>query len=169
MKTLSLFVLALVVLSLEAAVVRVFGWSAAPVDITVALVVYVAIFAPTVEGAFTAFALGYLLDALSGRPTGVYAFLAVLIFLAARVANGLVDARTRGLYAVGTGAATLAMGLLAAFFGWMTSRGGGQAAGLKALPWQVLFTFLAALLLWPLLRKLNPGQERPEPGALRAR
>jgi rod shape-determining protein MreD len=121
-----------------------------------------------VEGAFTAFALGYLFDALTGRPTGLYAFLAVLVFLVVRVANGVIDARTRGLYALATGAATLGTGLLAAFFTWLTSRDGGQAAGLKGLPWQVLFTFLAALLMWPLLRKVNPGQERPEPGVLRA-
>ena len=158
----------LVVLSLEAAVVRVFGWSASPIDITVVLVVYVAIFASTVEGAFTAFTLGYLLDALTGRPTGLYAFLTVLLFILARVANGLIDARTRGLFATATAAATFAMGVLAAFFTWMTSRAGGQAAGLKGLPWQVLFTFLAGFALWPLLRKLNPGQERPEPGVLRA-
>jgi rod shape-determining protein MreD len=167
-RVLATLAIAMVVLSLEAAVVRVFGWAQAPIDITVALIVYVGIFAPTVEGAFTAFALGYLLDALSGRPTGLYAFLAVLLFLVVRVANGLIDARTRGLYAMATGAATVAMGLLAAFFTWMTSRAGGQAAGLKGLPWQVLFTFFAALLLWPLLRKVNPGQERPEPGALRS-
>lgn len=160
--------LSLVVLSIEASVVRVFGWAMAPLDITVALVVYVAIFAATVEGAFTAFALGYMLDALSGRPTGLYAFLAVLLFLAVRVGNSLIDARTRGLYALATGASTLAMGLLAAFFTWMTSRGGGQAAGLSGLLWQVLVTFIAALVLWPLLRKLNPGQDRPEPGVLRA-
>jgi rod shape-determining protein MreD len=167
-RVLATLTLALLVLSVEAAVVRVFGWSAAPIDITVALVVYVAIFAPTVEGSVTAFGLGYLLDALTGRPTGLYAFLAVLLFLMVRVANGLVDARTRGLYAVATGAGTLATGLLAAFFTWMTSRGGGQAASLKGLPWQVLFTFIAAFLVWPLLRKVNPGQERPEPGVLRS-
>jgi rod shape-determining protein MreD len=165
-KVVSLLFVSLFVLSLEASVVRVFGWSSAPVDITVVLVVYAAIFASTVEGAFTAFALGYMLDALSGRPTGLYAFLAVLLFLAVRIANGLIDARTRGLYAVATAAGTVGMGVLAAFFTWMTSRVGGQSAGLKALPWQVLFTFVAALALWPLLRKLNPGQDRPEPGAL---
>ena len=166
MRVAAMLLVSLLFLSLEASLVRVFGWSAAPIDITVALVVYAAIFAPTVEGAFTAFALGYMLDALSGRPTGLYAFLAVLLFLAARVANGLIDARTRGLYAAATAAGTVAMGLLAAFFTWMTSRAGGQTAGLKGLPWQVLFTAVVAFVLWPLLRRLNPGQDRPEPGAL---
>jgi rod shape-determining protein MreD len=168
MRLLVMLALSMVVLSLQAAVVRVFGFGTAPIDITVMLVVYVAIFCPNVEGAFTAFTLGYLLDALSGRPTGLYAFLAVLMFLLARLGNSLIDARSRPLFAMASAAGTVAMGVLAAFFSWMTSREGGQSAGLKTLPWQVLITFLAALVLWPVLRKLNPGQDRPDPRALRA-
>ena len=168
MKYLSMLLIALVVLSAESALARVFGWNRAAVDVTMALVVYLAIHGATVEGAFTAFSLGYMLDALSGRPTGLFAFLAVLLFVVARVANMLIDARTRGLYALATAAATVAHALLAAFFTWLTSRGGGQSASLAGLHWQVLATAVAAWLLWPLLVKVYPAQERPEPGVLRA-
>lgn len=168
MRYLGTLVLALVVLSVEAAASRVFGWSMGQVDITVALVTWVAIHGATVEGAFTAFSLGYLLDALSGRPTGLYAFLAVLLFVAVRIGNTLIDVRTRGLYAAATGVATLAHALLAAFFTWLTSRGGGQSAGLTGLHWQVLGTVVAAFLFFPLLKRLSPPQERQETGVLRA-
>jgi hypothetical protein len=58
--------------------------------------------------------------------------------------------------------------LLAVFFTWITSKEGvGAGPVLSAMPLQVLLTGLAALALYPLLRRVDPGSERPEIGALR--
>lgn len=166
MRFLATLAFVLLVLSVEAAAGRVFGWSLVHVDVSIAVVVFVAIHAPLVEGAFTALAVGYMLDALAGRPTGLYAALAVLVYVGLRIANMLVDTRTRAGYAAAAAAASLVHGVLAAGLTWLTSRG-GQGAGLSGLPMQVVLTALAAFALFPLLKKINPGVERPEPGVLR--
>ena len=62
----------------------------------------------------SSFAVGYLLDLMSGRPTGLYTFLAVLTFLLGRlvgVAGGrALGARRFALFAMG---ADVGHGLLA--------------------------------------------------------
>jgi rod shape-determining protein MreD len=121
-----------------------------------------------VEGAFSAFVIGYLLDLMSGRPTGLYTFLGVLVFLLGRVANSLVDVRSAFTFALFAAAADAGHGLLALFLSWMTTRQSGAVGfSFGGFVFQVLLTGLAALVLYPLLRKLDPGSERPEIGALR--
>ncbi len=168
MKFLVTAAMALVLLSLEAVLVKYLGFSITRIDVTVALVAFLALRANTQEGAISAFTIGYLLDLSTGRPTGLYTFLAVLMFLLGKLAASLVDVRSGpsfALFAMGTDAAH---GLLAVFFTWMTAPKvavGGVA--LSTLPVQVLLTGAAALVLYPLLRKLDPGNERPQVGALR--
>ena len=118
-------------------------------------------------GAFTAFAAGYLLDAFTGRPTGLYPFLAVLTFLLVRAAGQVVDGRSRGGYALFVAAATFGHALLALFFGWLTARqGGGAGSALAGVPLQVLLSTVAGVALFPLLKRIEPG-DHPEPGGLR--
>lgn len=167
MKFLAFTGLALLLLSVESVVVKFLGLEVTRIDVGLALVVFVALRATTVEGAFTAFAAGYLLDAFTGRPTGLYPFLAVLTFLLVRAAGQVVDGRSRGGYALFVAAATFGHALLARFFGWLTARqGGGAGSALAGVPLQVLLSTVAGVALFPLLKRIEPG-DHPEPGGLR--
>lgn len=167
MRFLAFSTLALLLLSVESVLVKTFGFEVTRIDVGLALVVYVGLRATTLEGAFSAFAVGYLLDVFTGRPTGLYPFLAVLIFLLVRAAGQLLDGRSRASYALFVAAATVGHALLAVFFSWLTSRSGsGNVLSLSGVPLQVVLTTAAGALMWPLLKKIEPG-ERPEPGVLR--
>jgi rod shape-determining protein MreD len=160
--------LALLLLAVESVLVQSVGLQVTRIDVTVVLVVFLGLRASLVEGAFTAFAVGYLLDVFTGRPTGLYPFLAVLVFLLARLGASLIDARARALFALACAGGTLVHGLLATFFTWLTARAAGApGAQLSGLPLQVLLTALAGALLWPLLRKLiDPNLDRQPTGVL---
>ncbi len=160
--------LALLLLVVESVLVKYAGWEVTRIDVTVVLVVFLALRANLVEGAFASFVVGYLLDVMSGRPTMLYVFLAVLTFLLARMAASLVDVRTLPSFLLLVGAADAGHSLLAVFFTWMTSKEGFVATqSLLVLVLQALLTAAAAALLWPLLRRIDPGTDRPEAGALR--
>ncbi|MFZ5438740.1 MAG: hypothetical protein ACOZQL_01965 [Myxococcota bacterium] len=167
MRFLGFSLLALLLLSLESVLVKTFGFEVTRIDVGLALVVYAALRATTVEGAFSAFAVGYLLDVFTGRPTGLYPALAVLVFLLVRSAGLLLDGRSRASYAAFVAVATIGHALLAVLFGWLTSASGsGHVLSLSGVPLQVVLTTLAGVAMWPLLKKIEPG-ERPEPGVLR--
>jgi rod shape-determining protein MreD len=160
--------LALLFLSVESVLTRQFGLEVTRLDVTLVLIVFLGLRATTLEGAFASFAIGYLLDVFTGRPTGLYPFLAVLTFLLTRMLSSLVDARARALFAFICAAAALGHGLLAAFFSWLTSRSGaGTMVSLSGLPLEVALCGFAAALMWPLLRKIDPADERPQAGTLR--
>ncbi len=168
MKFLATVALALVLLTVESVVVKYLGLSVTRIDVTVVLVVFLALRANTLEGALSAFAIGYLLDVMSGHPTWLYPFLAVLTFVTARLVGSLVDVRAAPSFVLFVAGADLGHGLLATFFTWLTSKDGSGAVGaLSGLPLQVGLTALAALAMWPLLRRFDPGTDRPEVGALR--
>jgi rod shape-determining protein MreD len=167
MRFLAFSTLALLLLSLESVLVKTFGFEVTRIDVGLALVVYAALRATTVEGAFSAFSVGYLLDVFTGRPTGLYPALAVLVFLLVRGAGVLVDGRSRASYALFIAIATVLHAFLAVGFSWLTtSSGGGHVLSLSGVPLQVVLTTLAGMAMWPLLKKIEPG-ERPEPGVLR--
>lgn len=160
--------LGLVLLSVASVFAQQFGMQLTRIDVVVALVVFLGLRANTSEGALTAFALGYMLDAFSGRPTGLYPFLAVLTFLLVRLAAGLVDARSRGTYALFVAGSTAFNALLATFFNWLTSRNEDVpvVVSLAGLPMQVVLTTVVAVFLWPLLRRFDPANDRPQAGVL---
>lgn len=161
-------VLALLLLTLESVLVKYFGFAVTRIDVTVAMVAFLALRASVMEGAFASFSIGYLLDLMSGRPTGLYTFLAVLVFLLGRVGNAFVDVRSPFSFAVFAMAIDAVHSLLAVFFTWMTAKeDGGASLSVGGFFFQILLTGLAALVLFPLLRKVDPGSERPEIGALR--
>lgn len=167
MRFLGFSLLALLLLSLESVLVKTFGFEVTRIDVGLALVVYAALRATTVEGAFSAFAVGYLLDVFTGRPTGLYPALAMLVFLLVRAAGLVLDGRSRASYALFVAVATVGHALLAVLFSWLTSASGsGHVLSLSGVPLQVVLTTLAGVAMWPLLKKIEPG-ERPEPGVLR--
>lgn len=167
MRMIGLVVLALFLLTVQSVVLQSVGALSLRVEFTVMIVAFLSLRATRGEGATCAFALGYLLDLMSGRPTGLYAFLAVLIFLIGRGFSSIVDIRTPVAFALFVAAADTVHGLLAAAFMGLTLKGPGAAALISALPGQVLLTGLASLLLFPLLRRLDPGTDRPQVGSLR--
>ena len=107
MRFLAVTALALLLLSIESVLVKTFGFEVTRIDVGLALVVFAALRLSTVEGAFSAFAVGYVLDVFTGRPTGLYPALAMLVFLLVRAASLLVDGRSRVSYLGFTAAATV--------------------------------------------------------------
>ncbi len=85
----------------------------ARIDVTVAIVAFLALRAGLLEGAVAAYAVGYLLDLMTGQPTGLYTLLALVTFLLGRIAASLVDVRSAMSFAGFAMAADVAHGLLA--------------------------------------------------------
>lgn len=167
MKPLSFAGFALLMLSVESVVAKSLGLEATRIDVGLALVVWVGVRSPLVEGAVSAFAMGYLLDVFTGRPTGLFTFLAVLVFLLVRLAAIVIDGRTRASYGLLVGAVTVVHALLALAFTMLTASGTeGHVLSLQGVPLQVLLTVVAGQVLWKLLLRLEAG-ERPDPGGLR--
>jgi hypothetical protein len=159
--------LALVLLALESVLVKYLGLTVARIDVTVAIVAFLSLRAGLLEGAAGAFAVGYLLDLMSGRPTGLYTFLAVLTFLLGRIARSLLEVRGAGGFALFAMGADAVHGLLALGVTWLTSQTPGMAAlSPTGLPLEVLLTGVAAFCLYPLLQRFGPVAERVEPGLL---
>ena len=166
MKFLVTVVLAMVLLTLESVIVQRAGLVLSRIDVTVVLLAFLALRATLLEGACSAFAVGYLLDLMSGQPTGLYTFLGVFTFLLCRLVYSLVDVRGPVAFVLFTMGADVVHGLLAAFFGWLTVKDGSATAVLPGLPLQVALTGAAALALFPLLRKLEVRHERTQAGGL---
>jgi rod shape-determining protein MreD len=164
MKGALLTALALVLLSLESVLVRSVGFEVTRIDVTLALVVFVAVRGSTIEGSLTAFAIGYLLDVFTGRPSGLFPALAVLVFLLARGAAQILDGKSRLGFALFSAGASAGHSLLAFLLTWLTSKSAeGRVLSLAGMPLQVLLTGAVAWLLFPLLVKIEPG-ERSEGG-----
>ena len=160
--------IALLLLSMESVLVQTFGFDVTRIDVCIALVVYAAVRSTTLEGAFISFSIGYLLDVFTGRPTGLYPFLSVLVFLVVRGVSLLVDVRSRPTYALAVSASVVVHGLLVVLFTSLTSVEGGQHVwSLAGLPAQAVLSGLAALALFPLLRRIEPG-DRPDPRVIRS-
>jgi hypothetical protein len=153
--------LTLALLTLESVVVKQAGLVLGRIDVTVVLVAFLALRATLLEGAFTAFAVGYLLDLMSGQPTGLYTFLAVFTFLVGRLVSTFVDVRGAMSFALFAMGADVGHSLLAAFFTWLTVKDGSTSSLLSGVPLQVMLTGGAALALFPLLRRFEASQERP--------
>jgi len=165
MKLALTLVLTLLFLALESVAVKYVGLGVARIDVTVAIVAFLSLRAGLLEGAVASYAVGYLLDLMTGRPTGLYTLLAVVTFLLGRVVGSLVDVRSARSFALFAMAADATHGLLAWGIG---SVSGNQMAvsGLSGLPLEVFLTGLAALLLYPLLKRFGLGAERRDPGLL---
>lgn len=166
MKGALLVALSLVLLSVEAVLVRTFGLEVTRIDVTIAVIVFIAVRGSTMEGAVTSFAIGYLLDVFTSRPSGLYPALAVLVFLLARAAAQLLDGKSRVGFAVFSAGATVGHSLVAFLLTWLTSTTAeGRGLSLTAMPAQALLTAAAAAVLYPLLSKIEPG-ERIDTGRL---
>jgi hypothetical protein len=168
MKLASLLAASLFFLALEGALLRPLGLSVARFDVGVAFVVFLALRLSTLEGAVGAAAVGYFMDVLCGQPSGLPVFAAVLTFLVARFAAPFVEAKSALAFAA-------VCAPIDAFFNlvvWAlalvgTPPGQGRGAMLSAVPLTAGLTALAALLLWPVMRRLLGAFEKPDTGLLR--
>jgi hypothetical protein len=165
MKLLLTLVLTLLFLALESVAAKYLGLGVARIDVTVAIVAFLSLRAGLLEGAVASYSIGYLLDLMTGRPTGLYTLLALVTFLLGRVAGSLMDVRSGRSFALFAMAADVTHGLLAWGISGVSSK---QVAlsGLSGLPMEVLLTGVAALLLYPLLRRFGLGAERRDPRLL---
>ncbi len=150
--------LAVVLAVVQAVLVRHLGGGRFPVALALPVVIWLGMQAAIPEGALGAAAIGWALDALSGAPSGLHAFLAVLLFLGSRLAGSLLDLRGRAAFGLACGAGTLAFGL-AALLLWSSSSPAEAAPGWRVLGRVLLeaaFTGLAA----PAVRLLLVGLDR---------
>jgi hypothetical protein len=167
MKFLVTMGLALLLLTLESVVVQQLGLAISRIDVTVVLVAFLAVRANTLEGAISAFSVGYLLDLMSGQPTGLFTFLAVFTFLVGKLVVSLVEVRGRAAFVLFAMGADVGHGMLAGFFTWLTTKEGSvSAAMLSGLPLQVTLTGVAAIFLYPLLRRFEASQDRTSSAGL---
>jgi rod shape-determining protein MreD len=158
--------LALLLLSVESVLVKAIGLEVTRIDVGVAILVWVAVRGALVEGALTAFMVGYLLDVFTGRPTGLFPFLGVAVFLLTRAAALVVDGRTRATYGLLVAGATALHALLAVFFTWLTSSSDGRALSLQGVPVQTFLSVGAGQALWWLLKRIEAGERVEAKGAL---
>ncbi|MCY1076570.1 hypothetical protein [Archangium lansingense] len=167
MKFLVTIGLALLLLTLESVVVQQLGLAISRIDVTVVLVAFLAMRATTLEGAISSFSVGYLLDLMSGQPTGLFTFLAVLTFLVGKLVVSLVEVRGRVAFVLFAMGADVGHGVLASFFTWLTTKEVGSASALlPGLPLQVTLTGVAAAFLYPLLRRFEASQDRTSSAGL---
>ncbi|WP_257456210.1 hypothetical protein [Archangium lipolyticum] len=167
MKFLVTIGLALLLLTLESVLVQQLGLAITRIDVTVVLVAFLAVRANTLEGAISSFSVGYLLDLMSGQPTGLFTFLAVFTFLVGKLVVSLVEVRGRAAFVLFAMGADMGHGVLANFFTWLTTKDGSvSAALLPGLPLQVALTGLAAVFLYPLLRRFEASQDRSSSAGL---
>lgn len=166
MKFLVTLAIALGLLTLESVLVQQLGLAISRIDVTVVLVAFLALRANTLEGAVSSYAVGYLLDLMSGQPTGLYTFLAVFTFLVGKAVVSLTDVRSRAAFVLFTMGADVGHGVLASFFTWLTTQDGAAWSLLPALPLQVMLTGIAAAFLYPLLRRFEVSQDRSSSAGL---
>lgn len=166
MKFLVTMGLALLLLTLESVVVQQLGLAISRIDVTVVLVAFLAVRANTLEGAISSFSVGYLLDLMSGQPTGLFTFLAVFTFLVGKLVVSLVEVRSRAAFVLFAMGADMGHGMLASFFTWLTTKEGSTLALLPGLPLQVTLTGVAAVFLYPLLRRFEASQDRSSSAGL---
>jgi len=168
MKFLVTVLLSLLLLSIESVVVKYLGLTVSRIDVTVAIVAFLGLRASLSEGALSSFCVGYLVDLMSGQPTGLYTFLSVFTFLICRLAGTLVDIRSGPSFALFAAAADLGHAVLSVFFLWLTSSQAAVASLLSGLLLQVVLTAAAALCLFPLFKRIHAaGRDSAEVGLLR--
>jgi rod shape-determining protein MreD len=158
--------LALLLAALQAALLRHLGGGAVAVCLLAPSLVHLALTAGIVDGAVGAAGVGYVLDLTAGTPKGLMTFLAVAVFVAARLVTAAVEVRGRLGFALLSAAA--AAGLSAGAIALQRVAVLPEAApGWGLLPRllvEALLTGLAAPLVQLALRRLDAmlGAEEPD-------
>jgi rod shape-determining protein MreD len=167
MKLVALLAVTLVLLGMETALLRPFGLSVARADVCVVAVLFIALRCNILEGALGAAVAGYFVDVLSGQPSGLPIFTSVFIFWLARLVAPFVEAKKALPFAALAVPIDLAYNFTVWGLSLIGTAQGNRLAMLKALPLTAILTAGVALLMWPLLRKVDSLFEKPDTGLLR--
>lgn len=163
MKLIALSAIALVLLAMECALLRSLRLSIARADVGVVLVLFFALRCSVLEGAIGGAAVGYLVDVLSGQPSGLYIFTAVLTFLFSKFIAPLAEIRSATAFAFLAGGLDALHNLTAFGLVRLSSQGGvSYTAMLYAIPASAGLTMLAGWLIWPLLTKIDSLFKKPD-------
>ena len=161
--------LALVAMSVSSVLVRICGFDVARVEVAAILVVYACYGLDNMRAAILCFCGGWLFDLMTGAPTGLYPFVAMLTFVICRVVIVLVDVRGAVSFALLCGVMDafhqlLAWGIID-FFAGRTGPHPSRAA-LAAIPGTMLLTALCAAAMWPAFKRMDLAFDREESSSL---
>jgi hypothetical protein len=163
------FAAALLLVSVQAALLRFIGGGAFSLSLALPVVVYLGLSAGNVDGAVGAAAVGYVIDLMAGGPKGLMTFLAVALFLFSRLAVAALSIHGKTGFAVLSTVGTFLFGLGALLLTRAVSPA-ETAPGLRLLG-RVLVDALLTGALSPLvllgMRRLDGLFAREEPGLLR--
>jgi hypothetical protein len=163
------FAAALLLVSVQAALLRFIGGGAFSLSLALPVVVYLGLSAGNVDGAVGAAAVGYVIDLMAGGPKGLMTFLAVALFLFSRLAVAALSIHGKTGFAVLSTVGTFLFGLGALLLTRAVSPA-ETAPGFRLLG-RVLVDALLTGALSPLvllgMRRLDGLFAREEPGLLR--
>ncbi len=163
MKLIAISVLALLLLAVECALLRSLRLSIARADVGVVLVLFFALRCPVLEGAIGSAVIGYLVDVLSGQPSGLYVFTAVLTFLFSKFVAPLAEVRSTTVLAALAGCLDVLHNVTT--FGLVRlsgQRGVSYLSMVGAICASAGLTFLTGWLIWPLLKKIDALFKKPD-------
>jgi rod shape-determining protein MreD len=167
-KTLAICAFALVLMAVQAAVLRYLGGGAWPLALVVPCVVYLALNAGNLDGPMGAAALGYLMDLWAGAPKGQLTFLAVLLFLVVRVVGASLDVRTWMGFALLCGIATACFDFSSLALTRLISEEATPGASLIGrVLFQAALTGICSPAVFAGMRRIDRLFTREEPGLLR--
>lgn len=153
MRLLALVLLAIVLMAIESSLAGLLGGDRMRVDVAVVMVAFIGQRFAGPSGALGAFAVGYGLDVMTGQPTWLCVFLAVLLWLCARAAVTVLDAQSRWTNLVLVAFGVVVFHAMTFAFTWLTSPINATRPGaLASIPLQVGITCAVAIVLWPILR-----------------
>jgi rod shape-determining protein MreD len=163
------FVVALVLASAQAALLRYVGGGAFSLALALPVVVYLGLYAGNVDGAVGAAAVGYVVDLMAGGPKGLMTFLAVALFLFSRLAGAALSVQGRAGFALLSGVGTFLYGFVALLFTRAVAP--DESSPGFALLGRMLVEAGATALVSPLvlagMRRIDRLFVREEPGLLR--
>jgi rod shape-determining protein MreD len=163
------FLFALVVVSVQAALLRYLGGGAFSLALALPIVVYLGLHGGNVDGAVGAAAVGYVVDLMAGGPKGLMTSLAVALFLGSRLAGGALSVLGRVGFGVLSGVGAFLYGGAALLFARAVSPDESAPAFSLAgrLFVEALLTGLLAPLVLLAMRRLEWLHSREEQGLLR--
>jgi rod shape-determining protein MreD len=156
----------LFVAAVQAVLLRWVGGGAVSLQLLVPCIVWLALEAENVEGVVSAAAIGCVMEAFAGAPSGLFTFLAVVLFLGSRAAGMAVDLRGKAGFAVLSGAGCFLLSLAAVLL--QRWAGDAEAApGVLLVPrmlLEALLTAAASPLVLLVMNRLGVllGREEPE-------
>src|SRR5512141_41610 len=163
------FLFALVLASLQAALLRYLGGGAFSLALALPIVVYLGLHGGNVDGAVGAAAVGYVLDLMAGGPKGLMTFLAVALFLGSRLAGAALSVQGKIGFAVLSALGTFLYGAASLLFARAVSpdESAPSYSLLGRMLVEALLTGLVAPVVLVCLRRVESLYTREEQGLLR--